>query len=676
MEYWLDTIRNRAPESTVIIVASECEKSTPSGIPFDSLKQDYSDILNTDPFYFFVGCEPDAGCEIGRGIPELSDHLKRLAVDKNILPLMGELWPKTYTASEDRLRVRSNNDNYINRGELQDIYKRYEIPEDTFDSVARTMGDMGIITHFPDCPDLYDFIVLKPQWLTKAISKVMEHSELAVNQGECQHNWLNQIWNDGYSGLFTTLHSAMKEFELCYDLENNKDISLAPLRFGDTKPEEIPWSNIEGAKERRVQYRFDRTPPYGIMSRFIVKTHHLIVKTTAKPKGVYWQNGVFLRTGDGLMRSEALCEFDREKRILQFTVKAAFPQNMIEQLHGFIQAVFSFFEGLTPERHYGCVKNDGSQCEGFHKEQMVTFKLTRPTKIIDCDQGLHEIDAIELISGFTSFPAMKIEKEELRVMFREELDKEPKWAEKFGIDLRSVMIRFDALTTITSELNRKAENIPADISQQLQLVLRDHLNLLNEMLDDRDFNPTPSIISIVPVNRSFWKKDLLANAYILTPYCEADEGIHTVGLSPSSETPKFSLTFKIPNDWWLKTAPVLGTALKVLSIGLSAAAIPLHLVLPTSPWQTIQDEVDAMDNVFKHLTNENDGINIKSVDVGLADLRDDAKFRMVRLQIAELFKEIAPANYGAQQYGDLRRYSMRDGKHRWLCEKHYKKYKN
>ena len=200
---------------------------------------------------------------------------------------------------------------------------------------------------------------------------------------------------------------------------------LVPLRFGYTKPD-IPWSPISGAKERRVEYKLNMRPPMGIMSRFIVKTHHMIAKTNRYKKGVYWYNGVFLRMGEGEYRSEALCEFDNENKILSFTVRAAFPQNMIEQLHGFAWAVFSFFEGLKPDRHYGCIKvqeNEEERCDGKHAEEKILFHLSKERGIL-CEEGVHEIDPRRLVYGFTSF-GRYVTREDLR----KELDKEPKWAE-------------------------------------------------------------------------------------------------------------------------------------------------------------------------------------------------------------------------------------------------------
>ena len=143
----------------------------------------------------------------------------------------------------------------------------------------------------------------------------------------------------------------------------------------------------------------------GIMSRFIVKTHHMITKTRKMPNGIYWYNGVFLCTGVEPYKSEALCEFDNENKSLSITVRAAFPQNMIEQLHGIAKALFSFFKGLEPERYYGCVKMKNEKevkCEGKHSEERILFALKR-RKTVDCEIGWHEIDPNYLVYGFTSF---------------------------------------------------------------------------------------------------------------------------------------------------------------------------------------------------------------------------------------------------------------------------------
>lgn len=177
------------------------------------------------------------GCETNRNVDALAERLKRLAAD---MDLMGTVWPAAYARAEAAVRTKAGeqgeNRAHVNRRELNDLFAGAEIQPESFDHLAALMAELGILTQFAECVDLRDFVVLKPQWLTKAISRV------------------------------------------------------------------------------------------------IVKTHHMIVKTPEHTKGVYWHDGVFLATGQGARRSEALCTFDPDRRKLCLEVRAAFPQNLVEML--------------------------------------------------------------------------------------------------------------------------------------------------------------------------------------------------------------------------------------------------------------------------------------------------------------------------------------------------------
>ena len=51
-EYWLDTIRARAPKSQVVLVITGCEERTPY-LPLDKLKNNYVDLLQGENWFFF-----------------------------------------------------------------------------------------------------------------------------------------------------------------------------------------------------------------------------------------------------------------------------------------------------------------------------------------------------------------------------------------------------------------------------------------------------------------------------------------------------------------------------------------------------------------------------------------------------------------------------------------------
>ena len=491
VEYWLDTIRARAPKSQVLLVITECEERTPY-LQREQLKANYGDLFQSDNWFFAVECETD------KGIPALRDHLQRIAAN---MEMMGRDWPASYSEAEKEIEQKADengeNVSHITRNELYGIFQEKGISESSCENVENLMGVLGIITHFPDWPDLRDFIVLKPQWLTKAISFILEDKQLEADKGNILHTRMHQLWENQYPGLYTTFHNCMKEFELCYDLEDSRQ-SLVPLRFGYIKPN-IPWSVDENAKERRVEYKLTIRPPFGLMSRFIVKTHHMIAKTNEMPKGVYWHNGVFLRTGDGPYRSEALCEFDNENKTLSITVRAAFPQNMIEQLHGIAKAVFSFYKGIEPERYYGCVKLEEEKekkCEGNHSEKRILFALSRD-KSVACEIGWHEIDPTYLVYGFSSFGQF-ITKDELR----KALDEEPEWAKELVINVLSSIQKTDDLLHRIENVSKLGEQLQAEFKQELELGLRNHLIMIDQMLDNREFNSAPALIAIVPQDRS------------------------------------------------------------------------------------------------------------------------------------------------------------------------------
>ena len=148
--------------------------------------------------FFSVGCETD------RAIPELRNHLQKTAAN---IDMMGLKWPYSYSEAENTIKMKAdeNRENipHIKRQELYNIFREKGIEENNFENVANLMGMLGVITHFPDCPDLRDFVVIKPQWLTKAVSLVLEDDQLKNDQGEITHSKLRTLWEVKYPELYS-----------------------------------------------------------------------------------------------------------------------------------------------------------------------------------------------------------------------------------------------------------------------------------------------------------------------------------------------------------------------------------------------------------------------------------------------------------------------------------------
>jgi internalin A len=662
-EYWLDTIRSRAPNSKVAIVITECESRTPY-IPEDKLEASYGKLLMPGKWLFAIGCADNVG------VPALEECLKRCAAD---LEFMGREWPDTYSGAESAIRERVKEGiAHIERGDLYDIYRHASIDEDSFEDVASSMATLGMLTQFPDCPELSNFIVLQPQWLTKAISEVMEDKQLAGEMGKIALQRMQKVWdNKGYTGLFAIFHSAMKEFELCYDLEERVRSCLVPLRFGYVEPA-IPWTLVDSVKERRVSYKLNIHPPAGFMSRFIVKAHHMIVSTKERPSGIYWHNGVFLRSGEGPLLGEALCVFDSESRTLSVTVRAAFPQNLLEQIHAYAKAVFSFFAGVEPERAYGCIRIDPqtrqeTRCKGMHSERRIYSAILKE-RILDCEFEFHDVDPKCLVSGLSSFgELLLLSKDELRV----ELDRIPSWAGALIDQMSRVIEWVEGHELAFEECFGANAQRPAELLQQIELKLREYLGYYGDMLDDREVTAAPGIFSLNVLDRSLWNpSSYFSNVYVLTPFCECDQNIH-----PCLDG---RVEFAMEREWWTKASPWVARAIRVLSVGLQLGCAGLPLATAPAVFDAVKDDVGFMKELARHLElkvsdsrEKHDviaGISNDASDAGVLDSTyGKERDRSMQLALTQFLEEVAPHNYRTRRWGSLRRVRLRDNSYRWLC---------
>lgn len=658
-EYWLDTIRARAPKSKVFLVITQCEERVPV-IPLDELKQNYGDLFQDKNWFFFVGCSDSTG------IKNLRKNIQKAA---SILPLMGVDWPASFSNIESDIEKiaaeKKENETHIKRTQLNKIFSSRGLKKHSYNSLSNLLSKLGIITHFPFRAELKDFVVIKPQWLTKAISLALEHPSLQFNNGEISHKDLSDIWSENYPGMFTFFHNCMKEFELCYDLESGSK-SLIPLRFKHLKPS-IPWS-IKGYKERRVKYTLNIRPPMGLMSRFIVKTNHMIVKTTEYKNGVFWHTGVFLETGTDNFKSQALCEFNPEDKTLSITVRAAYPQNFLEQLHYVVMAVLEFYEGIQPQRFYGCIyiiDDKELPCAGEFSEEKILYAMTK-SNVLNCENSWHDIDPKTLLYGFPS-AGESISKKEIRDIVHEEIERGSIWAKK----------EFNELLFQIEQLDNKNSKMNAALKQKIDLSLRTHINHIGKLLDNRVTNSAPAIISIVPLKRHNWNlNSLYKRKFSLVPYCEHEGGIHPIinAVEP----------FYLPKDWITRIGPNIGYIMNLLVAGLTLGYAALPLTVDPKVLSKIKDQANFMKelasilNTQVHFTSSLSPVSKHGKSVltkgvaGYNFIQNNTIY--AKHALSSFLETIAPANFHHKEWGDLRRIQMNDNSFRWLCSEHAKNY--
>ena len=608
LKYWSDTIRYRANNARVLLVFTHCEDLHPIDVfnGYETLKVDN---------------------KTGQGIEALKDRLVALACDLKLVP---QKWPKVYHGAETRLNELGQKKATIDREELAQIFNSCEIDPVHHLDATQMMANLGIFTHFPDNPALKNFIILNPQWLTRSISLILEHPKLVASRGELDRNMVDEIW-DGPPSVKESIYLCMREFELCCPLDARTESSLVPLRLPPTPPT-LPWTLLQenGIPERRLRYCFNQPLPAGMMSRFIVKVYHYICRPEGS-KGIYWRNGVFLQVADSSSVSEALCLLDEEKRFLQLTVRSRYPQNLVEQLHGYFQSVLSFYKGFNPTRHFGCLKDEKTPCEGFHSEERLHLYLQKHAQM-GCHDDNHWVNPFHIVDGYHELANYQPVNNLMPITPHEPVD------------------QFEKMHLRLDELIKKLEcrDGERDIGLRFKQVFRGFLNAM----DQREASQIPSLYTLIPENKKEWKiKRATKQTYRLRFYCEHGE----------PHRGDWSCLLELDKKWWRSMAPYLDCILKVLRLFIFIAK-GLPVIMKKALLDVTKDEIALMQEVAKFMPgfvpNPDD-------DRRLMELSAEARWALEKI-----IKEQEPSCYERRDYGGLKRVLMPDGKFRWFCSEH------
>jgi hypothetical protein len=82
--------------------------------------------------------------------------------------------------------------------------------------LRKWMHELGDILYFEEDSELNDIVILKPQWVTEYISKVLESDEIRENNGILTRHHLQKLWQDLDPSLHNTFLRLMEKFDLSY----------------------------------------------------------------------------------------------------------------------------------------------------------------------------------------------------------------------------------------------------------------------------------------------------------------------------------------------------------------------------------------------------------------------------------------------------------------------------
>ena len=620
VEGWLRRIRLRVgPDAKVLIVATHCGDEQHPDLDYPHLKQEFPQMLVN---HFEVDNQTD------RGIPKLREAIARQVAR---LPQMGQKVSSRWVAVRNEIADLAQTQPQMSFQEFIALCQRHQVYAAEIGALAALMHDLGQIIYYGADEGLQDFVVLNPEWLTKAISFVLRDDGTRQSGGVLDHARLRDIWQDRQDGLGYPAYyhryflRLMEKFDISYRLENDEQRSLVAQLVPYHRPD-LPWdprTPLPGRLRRLALVCRLAEPAPGLVAWLTVRHHRAAT-------GRHWRTGVFLRHPISVYDSEAFLELAAPAHLV-VEVRAPSPDLYFHVLSDSIEELIARrWPGLGYELLIPCpaAKTDGSRCLSLiPMNGLLTYRQEGDThfRCLDCGTK-HEVAV--LLTGFTQLTVAS----------------EP----MMGV-----------LTEIASGVNR-IEGRAADAAAMVRQILR---------IVSTEITDCPRLFTLTPEDRKgltiYQRPD--KQRYHLVLWCE-----HPGHWHPWADA---SYWVDQPSEWLVRVTPYLKIVVNALRLAVPVAASVAGVLMTADQLKYVHSELELMTTLANELPKQAIGgtADFPDEDDFLTDnaghqlsLYEGAALRGIR---AVIFKHDP-----MKRFGGMRRVLTTAGDFLWVCPDHYGEY--
>ncbi len=581
---WITLITNREPNAKILVVATH---GGPGRRQPDIDKQELLTRFGEDTIlgFFHVDSKPNAENNCCNGIAKLKDAIAKVAVS---LPEMGRTVPAKWQQVREILQTNANP--YLPYQDVLGICQEQGMDESQAKLFIRISHELGHLIHYDYDTKLNNIVILKPDWLAKAISYVLDDPATRKNKGLVTFEDLSELWSnppfEGETGYPSDLHEVflrlMERFELSYQvaLERQEDsnTSLIAQLVPDNPPTEFPdWQKISNPGEKQqvqicriVDERGKFAEAEGLFYRLIVRLHKYSLGRDNHAKSIHWQRGLML---DNDYNGRALLEYiDTDIKI---TVRAVYPERFLSYLtEEIIWLVKDFWQGLRCNVMVSCIEpcplNLAGKAPRFEVSKLIASKKENRTEYPCQDCGnWQNIDAL-----LTNAPTTKPQ-ELLQQNYPE-------------IQNTLLQIRRD-IVTLDRRDHRRYQSLSQGQTKILSQVDQQFADMMQMLTDEA--KDGPRLFSFKPVEPGFFDRPKwISTKFQLTLWCEHSR-LPLPILNP--DNPKqgvYELT--LSREWLTKAAPVLKVIFKTLSLVAPVAASVTNLMMDDATYAGVKEELD------------------------------------------------------------------------------------
>ncbi|MEU0035519.1 leucine-rich repeat domain-containing protein [Streptomyces sp. NPDC006333] len=633
LHYWLDMIKARAPQAPVVLVATHLGPRPPD-LPLTELMETYPGL---------IVASLAADSESGEGVAEVRELLRHEAAR---LPLMGAMWPRRWLQAADA--VRAAEAKHIEPEQLHSLMSQQGVTAEVHQqALTAALHSLGDLLFYPEDEELCDLVVLRPQWLTAYISRVLDSEEVLERGGLFSHNLGNEIWRDVERAMRRHFIRMMENFDLSYRTEDRMSSLVVELLPWDPPSYQEQWDAllVDGQRELRLRYRLHTVPP-GIPTWFIAREHRF-------SNGLRWRSGAMLRHPDG--EHFGLVTVDRHAKVAEIRVRGPYPYDFFAVLKDGFEQTLQRYPGLDINRLVPCPHRDasGNSCRHEFSHTQLVARLVRkpPRETIECPEHLEDLDVRMLLQGIEPPNAHRSE-----ILTAEAISKLDQLQSDIQQHHEHIQGRLDrASIQLTQELGRTRAEVSAVLAEQQRSFLA---TLRREQ--SRNEVLCPSLVWVRRTHRRRAAGLLPGEMLELHLCCEAPGEWHLLeGVEPYEVPAVSEFTHSVVLPYVQRTLSVLKYVVPVFGAGLGMASEDMAKVL--------KDDIDLMKSLLDGLPEEmrtrvSDG-QVQSM------VRADGHAEYRRMH--SLLKELDPAEI----WGGLSKVTTPEGHTYWLCRDHAQIYR-
>jgi Leucine-rich repeat (LRR) protein len=572
---WIKIIKHRAYDESrpdlrprVLVVATHGgPKERLAHIDEQALRDEFGDMIAG---FYHVDSKPDEN-----GIFYQLDQLKNaIAREAASISSVGRSVPHSWKKILNAIRKRSAREPYISYSQYEALCSRQGVSKRLANLYTIILNELGYLIHYRNDETLRDTVILKPDYLSKAVSFILDDKATKEANGLIEHRRLGEIWDDPArpvrerypSKLHPIFLKLMEQFDLSYQVNLPEVEALPTSLMAQLVPSvrsegwEKDWVLKPGDVERTQVCRISdaqtgRTVEVeGLIYRLIVRLHRYSLGRKNYLQSRHWKTGLIL--DDGYNGRAFIEDVGGD---IYVTVRAAYPERFLFHLCSEVQwLVDNFWKGLNAKLFVPCPT---TECKGLLEiDEIMDFKNAGMPKVrCSVCANFHEIDS--LMATMRPKPEWQDAVEILRNDHKQ--------------ILQAADIGFDSLRTQLRVLMSQAD-------EQYEELLR----WLSDPAKDG-----PRLFSFEPLNRSVfdpraWTKE----TFRLILWCEHSKLPlpYINGLTSTKGVYEIELT----REWFKKAAPVLKVVTGTLSLILPVASSGIKLAVEEAAYKTIEKQLD------------------------------------------------------------------------------------